>query len=372
MMRVLFRADANTEIGSGHLMRCLALVRALRAHGAECAFLARARGLDALVARIRDEGCTFIPLPGADALRADAGDGLTHSHWLPGGCAADAALCAQALGEVAPADWLVVDHYALDHRWEAAMARYARHVLAIDDLADRRHDCTLLLDQNLMPDAVSRYDGLLSKSCERLLGPRFALLRDEFSLDEAPSCPPGEDGAGRRLLVMFGGADMSNLTAAVAETLISMDWREPVDFVAGPLYPHLDALREAIAHLHGARLHAPAWDVAALMKGACLAIGSPGVSSWERCACALPSITIAQAGNQEPIGRAVAEAGAHVYLGHAGGLDRNRLVAEIDALWSSRQRLREMAGIASAICDGHGAARVAQRMVEHEHHNTMF
>lgn len=372
-MRVLFRADANSEIGSGHLMRCLALARALRARGAECAFLARTEGLGSLVARIHDEGCAFIPLLGADALGADVGDGLAHSHWLPGGYAADAARCAQALRDAVPADWLVVDHYALDHRWEATMACHARHVLAIDDLADRRHDCALLLDQNLIPDAVRRYDGLLDSSCECLLGPRFALLRDEFALDVSPPGPLREYGAEGRLLVMFGGGDLANLTLAVAETLIAMDWREPVDFVAGPLYSYLDTLQEAVAQLPHARLHAPAWDVAALMKGARLAIGSPGVSSWERCACALPSITIAQADNQEPIGRAVSEAGAHIYLGRAGDADTSRLAAEIQALWSSPVRLREMSGIASAICDGHGAARVARRMEnEYERHDTLL
>lgn len=371
-MRVLFRVDANGEIGAGHLMRCLALASALKARGAACTFLTRTAGLGAVEARIRDEGASCLNLPEIGILAVANRDGLAHSHWLPGGYAADVTNCKSVLGQISPADWLVVDHYALDFRWEVEMASYAKRVLVIDDLADRQHKCTLLLDQNLMPNAAQRYVGLVGGSCECLLGPDFALLRNEFTIDKNPATRVGDENKLHRMLVMFGGSDPRNLTMMIAKLLIAKGWRDPIDFVAGPLYPHLDELREALRQLPDACLHAPAHDVAALMKNARLAVGSPGVSSWERCACALPSITIAQADNQEPIGSALAQAGAHLYLGRLQEIDLNRLFTEISTLWSSPKRLTAMSAAAYGICDGKGTERVARRMEVNERHDTVF
>ena len=74
----------------------------------------------------------------------------------------------------------MVDHYALDVRWESAMRTQARHIMVIDDIADRQHDCDVLLDQNFYENMQTRYTGKVPPYCRLLLGPRYALLRDEF------------------------------------------------------------------------------------------------------------------------------------------------------------------------------------------------
>ena len=363
-MRILFRTDADKQIGTGHLMRCLALADRLHAEGDECTFLCRGAGLGALAQRITDAGHQLIALPEAEVSGAGADlPVLSHALWLPGGWQSDLDACLAGLGDQPVADWLIVDHYALDRRWEAAMRHTAKRVMVIDDLADRQHDCDLLLDQNQVLGMDCRYDGRLPMACTKLLGPRYALLRSEFShtvrvaSDRAPTQVP-------RLLVMFGGADAQNLTLRTVEVLAKLAWRGAIDVVAGPLYPELPSLREVLNALPNARLHAPATDIAALMRAADLSIGSPGVASWERCVCALPSLTIAQADNQEPIGEALAIAGAHWYLGRAETV----LDADIEAALLAWERnsfaCQAMSAVAASVCDGQGVFRVIRHLRE--------
>lgn len=357
-MRFLFRTDADPTIGTGHLMRCLALAEALHAGGAECAFLCRVAGLGVLADRIVAAGHELLPLPESAAVDPD---GPPHAAWLPGGQKGDAAACLALLAGRQPVDWLVVDHYAIDHRWQTAMRGATSSIMIIDDLADRRHDCDLLLDQSLIDDMQGRYDGLVPARCVRLLGPRYALLREEFV--RPVDLPAWERTETPCLLVMFGGADTQNLTLRAVERLAAIAWQGEVDVVAGPLYGHLGELREAVSRLSCGRLHAPANNVAALMRGADLALGSPGVASWERCACALPAITIAQADNQEGIGRALGEAGANFYLGRAESVTDEALSAALSAWLANESARKSMSRAAAAVCDGDGLRRVVAKLM---------
>lgn len=361
-MRILFRTDADTQIGTGHLMRCLALAEGLRAKGAECVFLCRGAGLGTLAGKVSDAGHRLISLP--EGMACDEGADLpilAHARWLPGNWQNDAAACLERLAGEPRVDWLVVDHYALDHRWETAMRGATGRILAIDDLADREHDCDLLLDQNQVAGMDVRYDGLLPESCMKLLGPRFALLRPEFSLNAA-SAPERHSAQTPSLFVMFGGADAQNLTLRTVQVLVRIGWQGAMDVVAGPLYPELSALRAVLAELPNATLHAPARNVAALMRKADLAIGSPGVASWERCACALPSLTIAQADNQEPIGEALALSNAHWYLGRAESVSDADIEAALRAWLRNGLARQAMRAAAASVCDGRGVGRVIRLM----------
>ncbi len=324
-------------------MRCLALANALRVRGARCAFLARLEGLGALAAAIEEQGHSLLRLV-VPAVEQDVQQ-------------QDAALCQAALTGLTPARWLVVDHYALGERWESAMRKSADKLMVIDDLADRPHACELLLDQNLVPAMQARYAGKLPEGCLQLLGPRFALLRPEFDMPTpARSVAPQT----LRVLLMFGGADPKALTLRVLQVLARRQWKVELDVVAGSLFNRLDALRQLLAYLPKARLHVSTPDIAQLMRRADLAIGSPGVSSWERCSTGLPALAISQAGNQEEVGHALAEAGAHLYLGSAESVADEDIEAALQLLLSNPGLRTAMGRSASAICDGKGSARVAR------------
>lgn len=357
-MKAVFRTDASLTIGTGHVMRCLALADALKIKGGDSRFVCRAHpgSLEALI-RQRGYAVDLLPISPQGASSFDSADGPVHADWLGADWRIDAEQTAACL--TAPVDYLIVDHYAIDSRWEGALRKYCRRIMVIDDLADRAHDCDVLLDQNFLPNA-DRYASLMPPSAIALIGPRYALLRDEFALTaERP-----ETRSRPRLLIMFGGADRSRQTERVLRLLAEMAWQDPVDVVAGPLYPDMYALREMMATLPDATLHVAPTHIAALMRRADFSVGASGVTSLERCACGLPSITVAQAWNQEAIGTALAEAGAHWYLG--------REIEATDTDWQDALRMlarqsvirHHMSVTATAICDGRGVRRVVAHLMQ--------
>ena len=181
-MKVAFRVDASSQIGTGHFMRCLTVAHTLKQHCERILFVGRS-----LPEHLR----TLLETSGYEYAHTDSpsatsyvGD-LPHSAWLGISQEQDAKNTLAALGTGAW-DWLVVDHYGIDVRWESALRKKARRILVIDDLADRQHDCDALVDQNLYQDQDNRYQTLLSADCQQFIGPRYAFLRDEFHAALAP------------------------------------------------------------------------------------------------------------------------------------------------------------------------------------------
>ena len=356
---VAFRTDASRAIGSGHVMRCLALADALLDGGLETHFLCRAHaghqgGL------IVSRGHRLHLLPDAPADAAATG----HATWLGTDWRTDAAQSGEILEGLRPG-WLVVDHYALDARWESAQRAHADHILAIDDLADRDHDCDLLLDQNFHADGELRYKGRLPAPCRLLAGPRYALLRPEFSTARHSLRP--RNGEVKRILVCFGGGDAPNLSGRTLDAIASLKRPDiAVDLVAGPLHPCRQALEAACAARPGTTFHAGTERMAELMAAADLAVGAGGGMNWERASLGLPSLVLALADNQRPGVQALAEAGLILGLaeGESAGVDD--IVACLAAALLSPALLRGMSKRTAELVDGKGAERLARRLTEPE------
>jgi UDP-2,4-diacetamido-2,4,6-trideoxy-beta-L-altropyranose hydrolase len=350
---VAFRVDSSRAIGTGHVFRCLTLAGALARRGAACRFVCRDLP-GALTGLIEAAGYPvhLLPSPTGDA----AADG-NYAAWLGVGWEQDAAETAAALA--AGADWLVVDHYALDARWEARLRDVASRLLVIDDLADRRHDCDVLLDQQAVDGMAERYRGLLPDRCTVLLGPRYALLRPDFARRRADGL---RDRAApvARLLVFFGGADTLNFGLRTIEALDSLASDGlALDLVVGLANPHAAALAAAAAARPWLTLHPGDSEMSALMAEADLMIGGAGTTIWERCALGLPAIAVAMADNQQPGAAYVARDGAMLFLGDAETVDGAALGAAVQTLLASPWLRAHMAARAAALVDGKGADRVA-------------
>jgi UDP-2,4-diacetamido-2,4,6-trideoxy-beta-L-altropyranose hydrolase len=357
-MRVLVRADASLAIGSGHVMRCLTLADALHERGAEVHFACRSlRGhLNALV---RERGYVAHVLPEPRGLFEPRPD-LAHASWLEVDEARDRSETEDVLGRIGGADLLVVDNYALDARWESAMRRRAGRILAIDDLADRRHDADWLLDQNLVSGMQARYDGLVPASCRKLLGPRYTLLRPEFARYRAALRP--RDGTVRRLHVSLGGVDADNLTMRVLAALDMLGLRAlQVDVVAGVANPHASSLRERCAGQEGWRFHQATSRMAQLMAEADLAVGAGGATTWERACLGLPALILVLGENQRLAALAMSSSGcAAVIAGEEASAER--LAQAISDLLAAPERLRDMARCNLELVDGLGAGRVLRAL----------
>ena len=263
--RSAFRVDASSETGLGHLFRCRTLAETLRDRGGSVEFICRQLpGHQASL--LSDAGFRVQALPAPPAATAALeGD---YGHWLGVSQDEDATQTDRWLSGTT-ADWLIVDQYALDARWEGQLRARTRRLMVIDDLANRQHDCDLLLDQNPPSSLHERYQGLTPAHCEHLLGVRFALMRPQYrarrrSADELARPI-------RRVFVFFGGSDPHNLTGLVLEALSHASLRRlHVDIVAGPNYQHGTSLAELAAARPGTTLHGPRPHLADPMAEAAL------------------------------------------------------------------------------------------------------
>lgn len=315
-MKVLFRSDASSEIGSGHVMRCLTLARALRERGADCRFLCREHQGN-LLARIRTEGFEAIGLRATyrpNQRHVCDVSPLAHVAWLGTDWQTDLEQTIAGV-DVGLVDWLIVDHYALDVQWESAMRPYCKRIMVIDDLADRDHDCDLLLDQNLVTNLAHRYDNRLPTTCGRMLGTNYALLQPQYA--ELHARIPVREGPIKRILVSFGGADNENLTGRTIAAFLSLERPDVVlDVVINPVSTHAERVREQTITHANIVLHEYLPSLAPLIAKADMAIGAAGVTAWERCCLGLPSIVISLAENQKPIAAEMDMQGLIQWLGH--------------------------------------------------------
>jgi UDP-2,4-diacetamido-2,4,6-trideoxy-beta-L-altropyranose hydrolase len=289
--RIAFRTDANSEIGTGHFMRCLTLADELKKHGAEICFVARKLPAH-LIQMLEESNINFYGLP---LVNAEDPDELPHSQWLQTSQNQDATQTIEALGSC-KLDLLVVDHYAIDQRWEKLLRDTTNKIMVIDDLADRHHDCDLLLDQNFYQNMDTRYVGKVPSDCHLLLGPSFALLREEFRKQRQHVKP--RTGNIKKLLVFFGGVDAKNHTGLALEAIVASNLQFDVDVVVGQQHPSLQDV-QMFCKTHHYACHVQTHQMAALMAKADLAIGAGGTAMWERCCMGLPSICISTADNQE-------------------------------------------------------------------------
>lgn len=215
MKRFFFRVDASIQIGSGHVMRCLTLAKALLEHGIQCSFICREHKghFGELIKKNGFELFLLSTEIGAD-LQIDSG--LAHSSWLRCSIDMDAKQTRQVLPE--KVDCLVVDHYALDARWESQMRSVCQKIVVIDDLADRKHDCDVLLDQNLGTTETD-YSELVPAHCIKLIGPKFALLRPEFAEWREYSLQRRKYPELKNILISMGGVDKDNITGKILHQL---------------------------------------------------------------------------------------------------------------------------------------------------------
>jgi UDP-2,4-diacetamido-2,4,6-trideoxy-beta-L-altropyranose hydrolase len=362
LIKVFLRVDSSTEMGSGHLMRCLTLGNQLRKGGAAVAFISRdlPGNMGEFVAA---QGFPVHRLSAPGKIREVSDSPIPHAHWLGVDWQEDAeetaAILAQSEGGI---DWLIVDHYALDRQWEAGMRIYARKIMVIDDLADRNHDCDLLLDQNLYDHFESRYDRLVPPHCQRLLGPDYALLRPEFSA--ARQTMRVRDGRIKRILIFFGGGDPSNETTKALKAMTRLNRPDiAVDVVVGGANPYKKQIQRLIGTLPKATYHCQITNMAELMRAADLAIGGGGTTIWERCCLGLPSIVISVAANQVLASKTMAAAGHHLYLGRSNQVTVEAINRQLQALLQNGDWLSRLSKNSSKIVEGLGVERVRKQII---------
>lgn len=359
-MKIAFRADASLQIGTGHIMRCLTLARALEALGHQCAFLSREHDGN-LNFYVRNEGFDVHEMPLGESPVSNVDADLAHASWLGVSQEQDARQSAAFLSGWEP-DWVVVDHYGLDQRWESRVREHCTRLFVIDDLVDRPHQCEALLDQTLGRIAAD-YRGLTPSDCVVFAGPEFALLRPEFSSLRSLSLTRRASPRLDQILISMGGVDQQNATSTVLETLriSTLDRGCRLEVVLGATAPWLNHVRALAATMpFQTEVLVGVRDMANRMASCDLAIGAAGSTSWERCCLGVPTLMVVLAENQRPSAAALAQHGTSILLGDAPevGVRLPQALASVADL----RTLRRMSQAAASVCDGMGAQRIASFM----------
>jgi UDP-2,4-diacetamido-2,4,6-trideoxy-beta-L-altropyranose hydrolase len=318
MMHIALRVDSSSAMGTGHLMRCLTLAEALRARGASCTFICRdlPGNLSHLV---QENGFGLRRLPAVDVPVAAE---MEHIAWLQASVEQDQVETRLALNDQ-QWDWLVVDHYGVDEKWERGLRAYCKQILVLDDLADRIHDCDLLWDPGAEPDLKERHAKAVPSHAMLLTGPAYALLRPEFDAQRA-SLPPAPDRIWpRHLLVMFGGNDADGHTLeAVQAVRRTAPAGTPVDVVVSTINQDQGRLHSFCLEHDSFKLHVASTQVAALLARADLVIASGGGATWERLYLRRPALLKIVAENQRKPLEYMAGAGYFVLYDTAADLQR--------------------------------------------------
>lgn len=311
ILLIVIRADASQSIGSGHIMRCLTLAERLR-QDADVIFVCRDL-LGNLSEYIRSQGFEVYLLPRDEA--SDLELKRPEQVWIETTWKSDAEQTMSILKKCEKIiDWLIVDHYGIDHHWQSFLRGVVHHIMVIDDLANRHHDCDVLLDQNYYHNASDRYHGLIPKNCSLFLGPHYLLLREEFY--RARKDMRIRTGEVSNILVFYGGADTTNETEKCITGLIDYTSSElEINVVTGQSNPNKEKIKDICSSTPNIYYHCQVTNIAELMNKADLAFGAGGSTTWERCFLGLPSIVTVTADNQMETTQAVSDLGAIWNLG---------------------------------------------------------
>jgi len=353
-VKITIRTDASLKIGAGHVMRCLTLADALFRQGNEVIFICKEHDSN-LINKIIDSGYEVKAISVAPESYLDSS--LAHSEWLGGTQEDDSEKTIAAISSI-EVDWMIVDHYALDELWHKKIRPHVKHIFVIDDLGDRLHDCDLLLDQNLGA-TKEKYRDSVSKDCELLLGPEYALLRPEFVEWRERSLERRRYSAEpKNILVSLGGVDAQNITTDVINELskTSSLADAEVNVVLGVQSPHIKAIKMAAKKsILEIKVHVDSKRMAELMSQADFAIGASGSSSLERCTLGVPSLTFILADNQKTNAKMLDEMQASIVI-----TSQTELASTIRRL---SKKLSIFSRNAAKVLDGLGLSRVVNKLV---------
>lgn len=364
-MHVVFRTDASYEVGIGHMMRCLTLANFLRSKGARCRFVCGTSSLDFIYllqqlnfqVHLNSEPNSSVQNASGDGRMLLRTGGVARFDWMHDVCETRTHINGEKV------DWLVVDHYEIDKCWEAEMKESCSQLLVIDDLANRPHECTMILDQNLGRKSID-YQELVPENCTSLIGPKYALLRPEFSDIREYSLSRRKHSGLKMLLVSMGGVDHQNITGQILEALKTCNLPEDcqIQVVLSEKAPWLAKVRDIASYMPWETnvISAGEGVMAHLMSESDLAIGAPGSTSWERCCVGLPSLLYILADNQKSVGKALEDVGAACVLG-TDEIIPYKLKIQIEET-GKQEVMSEMSRNASNLIDGRGTSRVGEHM----------
>lgn len=350
---LFIRADSGIEIGIGHMMRCYALAEILKKMDFDVYFISR---------KLKGNICDFIAKKGYKVYYLPTKNQNKKQNKFSKDSnkktiKKDALETTKILTNHNDKSlWLLVDHYDLDIRWESVLRKFVKKIIVVDDLANRKHDCDLLLDQNLYGHMNKRYTELVPKNCKKLLGPKYTLLRSEFSKLRSTITKRKKL---QNILVSFGGSDPRNETTKVLQAIKILNRKNfTIDVVVGNVNPHKEKIKKLCSSIPNTTFYSNIDNIGVLMSKAHLAIGAGGSTTWERCCLGLPSIVSIISNDQAEVIKLLAKKNCVINLGNFQNLTSHDYVEAIKRM--NNKIIAKMSSNCMKIVDGLGCFRVAE------------
>ena len=337
---IFIRVDSSTKIGYGHLIRCLALADTLKKSFKINFICTNLNGnLISQICKKKFEVFRFNTKSQRINVKKDAEKTISiikkHRN---------------------KKSLLILDSYILSQEWENRVKPYVKRLIVIDDLMDRKHSCDLIIDQNLHTQMNSLYTKSVPKNCVKLLGPDYAILRNQFIAQrkyaKIRSLPI------KNILVSFGGTDNENHTLRALTSLKKLNSDVNVNVVTGTANIGKKIIKNFCKKNFNYNYFEQVENMAKLMQVADLCIGSSGTTTWERCCVGLPAIAIVASNDQKDIASAVSKNKCIINLGKIKKSDNVNYVRLMKNLKNSE--LQNMSRNCMKLVDGKGAARISK------------
>ena len=361
-MKVAFRVDSGVEIGGGHLNRCLTLATELKLHGVVQCFFFMREHLGNSILTVEKMDFEVISIPMECKPNYYNGD---YSEWVGGDLNDDASTCLIELAKLGfqDGDWIIVDHYGLDDIYEKKFLLKGYNVGVIDDLVNRNHHSTFLLDQTC-GRKKEEYKNLVSQHTQLFTGENYCLLRPEFSKLRKKSLNYRRSFITvKNVFINFGTTDPLNITLKVLRDIECYIINNSISVVVviGSQCPHIEELSLfVLVSKANIELNIDANNIADLMSVSDVAIGAAGSTTWERCCLGLPSILIKIADNQIDVVNRVEQFGAAIQYDLENGNLRSNLKNLIDILSENYFYYVENS---MNLIDGKGVQRIVDYML---------
>ena len=366
--KVFIRADASVDIGSGHVMRCLILAEELRKNAFDVTFICRE--LDGnLINHIQSKLFSVIVLNFDKASHYRCNFDSEYEYWL--GCGLDDEISEMQSVMRGMVDLIVVDHYAIDFRWEEAMRKFAKKIMVIDDMVNRKHDCDIFLSHHYYQDNASRYKKVIPHSCISLLGPKYALINSTFKKNKPKVFEKIKEI--KKILIFFGGSDPRHLTLSMLDFIITYNQLLAgfnfMILVGGQNSDH-QSIEDKVKRISNVSLRNCVEDFSKLLSQFDLFIHAGGGVCLERSCLGVVGLVTSFTENQREVALSGSEVFHFYFDWHS--LESARFLEIFLNLTGNMGRVNDLRLASYAAVDGDGAARVFKVIKDEVCHEIKF
>ncbi|WP_320173903.1 UDP-2,4-diacetamido-2,4,6-trideoxy-beta-L-altropyranose hydrolase [Maridesulfovibrio sp.] len=340
---LIIRADANSRIGIGHVMRCIALAQEWTKRNGQTVLVGNITA-EAMRVTLKRFEISHVPLEQSYPNSAE-----------------DMKILLAEAHKASAGSWIALDGYFLDTAYQKAIRSEFKNTLVVDDYHHLySYECSVLLNQNLDAENISYR---INSDATILAGAKYAMLRNEFRTARATTRKRNSKGK-TKILLSMGGADPHNTSLKVLEALVPLSDQISCTLVVGPANPYMDQLDNFRQRSNmDLEILTNVEKMSDLIAGHDLLLGAGGSSCWESCCIGTPLAIITTAENQLEIARALDRKGAALYLGDAATIENNEILTAIQELISNRTLLDSLAEKAAETIDGKGVSKIVDTLM---------